>query len=752
MFPIAQLAFDNVTHPWLWLMLIAVGAGVLGFTYLGIFQRSQRRLTWVLLPLRALGILALVLALARPTWTREEDRVDPGRLAVIVDNSVSMSLADPAGRSRYDLARQAVDQLQLALAADGSATPLRMELFDINGAPLPDGLPAEPRAERTDLVRAVTEAASRLRSRAVAGVVLISDGADNTGQTDIARLAEFPAPIHAVGFHEDAEAARLDLAVLRVTAPPRAMLNNEVQVEVLLSKSAGPAAEAAVTIHRGQSEFAARNVAFPEGASEQRVSLTMTPREAGRFVFTAAVASQSGERMRANNAQHFALEVEAQPIRVLYIEGYLRYEYKYLKARLEDDPDISLVSVVRRTNPETGDAATSGGDLLTPERLANFDVLILGDLEGSYFTPAEYQALNAWIEGAGEATDPQARGHALLVLGGYQSFGPDGWRATPLADALPVVFADAEPLQSEDPFTLSITPEGQSHPMFKITGDRAQDATLWAGAPQLAGVSLVARAKPGAEVLARDPSFVRNGEPAVVVATQRYGAGRTLVITADTTWRWSRLSRVMGQSDTLFARFWSQTIRWLAGRDEAIERPPLVVSTDRPDYEVGKPVVIRALRQARSDGEAQTGDIAVEVTGEAGQAVAVEMRSRPSEPDVFEGKFYPSAGGRHEVAAALSTAGKVTANQAAEFLVHGSDLELANPGVNRPLLQSLASMTGGVFVEVGQAAGLVDKLDHRERRVTVVERTEFGDSPWLFLVFLAAVTGEWLIRRNNHLV
>jgi hypothetical protein len=33
-----------------------------------------------------------------------------------------------------------------------------------------------------------------------------------------------------------------------------------------------------------------------------------------------------------------------------------------------------------------------------------------------------------------------------------------------------------------------------------------------------------------------------------------------------------------------------------------------------------------------------------------------------------------------------------------------------------------------------------------------VSRTEYWDSPWLFAAFLAAVSGEWFLRRRNHLV
>jgi len=735
------IQFENVGHVWLWLLMLVAGGWILWTTYRGIRQRSGRRLSWGLMALRGAGLAALLLAVAKPTWTRQNDLVDPGRVAIVLDNSLSMSLADPSGQPRFALAKAAVERLQEKLSG-GPGPRLAVDVLDLEGKLLSD-LPAEPRLERTDLARAITGAAAALRSKLLLGVVLVSDGLDNTGRQEFQELADNRVPVYTIGFAPDTEAGRLDLAVRNVQAPARVIKNNDVRVEVLVTKESGPAVEAEVAIKRGADPLVAEKIALPAGNAEQTVSLKIKPAQAGRFVYTAAVASAAGERMLSNNARHFPLQVDADAIKVFYIEGFLRYEYKFLKNRLEDDPDVSLVSVVRRASPE---AAGTVADLITAERLKAFEVVILGDMEANYLTDAEYQALIRWID----------EGHALLVLGGYHSFGPDGFRKTPLAGVLPVVFADAPPVQSEEPFTLQLTERGKAHPVFEVSGDRVKDAALWAAAPPLAGCSVVQRAKPGADVLAVNPALNVDNAPAVVAAAERYGAGHTMVLTADTTWRWSRLTRVLGQSDTLFARFWSQTLRWLAGRKVDQDRPPLVVSTDQPAYQVGKPVVIRAVRQA---GAAQnpaaspgTGDVRVEVIDEQGRLVTVPVQSNSGEPDVFSGTFYPTAGGRYQVLATLAGPSGASANERTEFLVHGSDLEFANPGTSPEQLRTISALTGGAYYPVESADELADKVERRQRRISRVERTEYWNSPALFLFFLAAVTAEWVIRRRNHLV
>jgi hypothetical protein len=130
------------------------------------------------------------------------------------------------------------------------------------------------------------------------------------------------------------------------------------------------------------------------------------------------------------------------------------------------------------------------------------------------------------------------------------------------------------------------------------------------------------------------------------------------------------------------------------------------------------------------------------------------MKASSAEPDVFTGSFYPTAGGRYEVAARLSDGAKPMANQASEFLVHGSDLELADTDTTRgrAILQGIAAASGGVYLDIEDADQLAEKIPRKERQIPRVQRTEFWNSPWLFLGFLGAVTAEWFIRRRNHLV
>jgi hypothetical protein len=177
------------------------------------------------------------------------------------------------------------------------------------------------------------------------------------------------------------------------------------------------------------------------------------------------------------------------------------------------------------------------------------------------------------------------------------------------------------------------------------------------------------------------------------------------------------------------------------------------VRTLKPTYEVNRKVTVQLVRQRRPGADLTGARFAVDVTDPKGKPVpGLEPRVDSADPDVASVEFYPGVAGRYEINASLKADNKILANQTSEVRVRGSDLELSAAAPRPENLRAIASSTGGVYVEIDQAAEVAKHVRRIERRSSRVQRTEFWDQPALFLCFLAAVTGEWLLRRRNHLV
>ena len=121
-------------------------------------------------------------------------------------------------------------------------------------------------------------------------------------------------------------------------------------------------------------------------------------------------------------------------------------------------------------------------------------------------------------------------------------------------------------------FRLRLAPAALSHPVFRITDNTSQDAA-WASLPPFTHAAAIESVKPGAQVwCVHSSSQGPTGQPAVLMAQQRFGAGVSAVIGVQTFWRW-RLGRDSAIPQA-FDRFWRQLLRYLAeaGREDVLIR------------------------------------------------------------------------------------------------------------------------------------------------------------------------------------
>lgn len=746
---LADLRFANLSP--LWVAVAVLSLATVAAAYLTIRRRGSPRLATLLMALRLAAVAAVLLAIIKPVWTRQSQQTQRPLLAVVVDNSRSMSLPSPqsSGGSRYDAARQWVTE------ATRSGLGERFELawFDIEGRMLGADWPDEPMAMRTDLVLAMRGVASRLHGRRVSAAVVLSDGQDNVGRESVLTLGDLPCAVHALGFPAPQITHReTDYALERIDAPTRARLHNTTPITVTVRRDGQGDAVATVTLERHGQVVATSEARFTGAAMQQAVSLDFTPDQPGDIVLAARVATAERETSLRNNAALVRMQVDAQPIRVLYIEGVLRSEYTFLAERLGNDPDVDLATFVRAAATTDGGAAAVADELVTPERLRQIDVVLLGDVDAGMLAASTYEHLRAWVEGGG----------AIMVLGGYRNLGSDGLHTTPLAEVLPVTPA-ASPGQIEQPFVFTPTDEGLRHPALSLTGQAADDRTQWEAAPMLRGIVVTGPARPAAVVLARHPvadSADPQGRGHVALAVQPFGQGTAALLAADTTWRWSRLARLAGQPDSLYARFWSQWVRFLAGREEVTPASALALTTDAITYEPGQPVRITV----RIDPAAFVGPPVppqLQARTPDGRTIPLQPSPSQTDPGTWTGQLQTDRSGRYEVHASLAAPGagdealaQRVFTRITEFQVEGDDLELDRPWPDPSRLRQIAQLTGGSYHDLDDDDALdrlLASLDDQPITITRATQTPLWHSPGLFVVFVLALGIEWFVRRRHQM-
>ena len=689
------------------------------------------------------------------------------------------------------------------------AHPRRGENTATSGQQLPGvpGLPELPGAEgqATLLRSALDEALYRVGGRPVSGVVLITDGRspqatgpEYEAMLEQRRVAVFATPVGS-------EKLPADLLVENVDAPRRAFVKDRVPVQVKAAARGDVSPDQPVTVrliegaegegktvdvyHTTAGELGKKPITLTAvreqpGDATWRVEVSMAPGSGDGTASggggsadeggpsSAALSGASGgafggELVTANNFKRVDVKLVDRALRVLYVEGYPRWEYRYLVSMLKREKSIE--SSVLLLSAERGFAQE--GDLPITrfprdmKELGPYDVIIIGDVPPRYFGDERPSLIREHVA---------QNGAGLLWIGGSQ-WTPAAYDATALADLLgmsqpaSVMQADA----TREGFKMAPTLQAErlgvmvlSDPLAPEPTD-AQEQELWDKLPALAWMQQLGRLKPAAQVLATAQA---PGESLPAVVHMHYGAGQTLYVATDDTWRWR-----YGRGELFFEQFWIELVRMLGRQrlDVAAQRPTLSVEPERLD--VGDPAVVRlrmldasqinsdqrrvnvAIRKGEADDAGATvGNLVLQrVTSSAPGSASAET-SGGSEASggsgggvTFEAVWRPGDAGAYVLKVVEPTLEELVLPQRVEVVA--ADDELRQPEADHARLRELSATTGGAVVPLNELGRLGELLPNR-RRVSINSVIEpLWHAPLILAVFVTLVGVEWIGRKLMRL-
>ncbi|NIA22506.1 MAG: hypothetical protein GWP05_11215 [Anaerolineaceae bacterium] len=484
------------------LLVAALAACVLFvvLSYRLVYRVLPRRVLIVLACLRSAAVLLVLLLIFQPILRYSHTVFKRTSICILADTSRSMSVRDyPNSPSRV---QRVAAELRGRLGQLGETFDLHLYTFDSIARRVNGPLPTEAAGEATDLSRAVTTCLAEVPRENLSALVILSDGIHNgPGDALQAILAASPPPIYTVGVGSDlsADSGFKDIGISALEAPDQATVNTQTEITVRVEATGFADRAIEVQIRDGRTVVAAGRLVLDGRPGAQALRLQIRPERTGQRRYEVVIPGDPKERIEENNRQEFYLMVTEPKIRVLYIET-LRPEYGPLKRVLETDPNIdvlSLVQIQKGTFLKSGNLR--GLDISAfprrREQMRTFDVFIIGNLDSSFITRGQAEALRDLV---------REEGKGLLMIGGSNSLGSGGYGGTALEDALPVELGRRSIGQISQPFTMELTAEGREHPIFAGTGEffSFRGRTAEKRLPVLLGCNRLGPLKPGAAVLA----------------------------------------------------------------------------------------------------------------------------------------------------------------------------------------------------------------------------------------------------------
>ena len=735
----------ELAAPWPVWTLIGVAAligipAVLTYAFARGAAARRHRVTLAVLRIGVFAVLAF--CLLRPQLVVPSVVPQRSFVAVLIDDSRSMQVPDEGEEARTEFVARTFGAESELIKALSNRFRLRYYRFssDVDRANGVADMTYTGRATR--IGSAIDRVRDDMAGMPLSGLVVVTDGADNSRDGLAQSLLPMKAsgvPVYTVGVGRE-ELAR-DIQVTRVETPTHVLSGSSLVVDVVVSQTGYAGKKVNLNVEDAGRIVDQQEITLPDDGQPITVRTSFTATEPGARRFKFRVRPETDEVILDNNEQEAVIRVESGRQKVLYFEGEPRFELKFLRRAVADDPSLHVVALQRtaqnkylRLDVDNASELETGFPT-TREELFRYRALILGSVEASFFSHDQLQMISEFVS---------RRGGGLLVLGGRHSFGEGGWAGTPVDDVLPIGLTDGTPTR---PFFAEVnvhpTRAGLSHPATQLADTEAAARERWGKLPPLTVVNAVYNAKPGATTLLTGTS---NNREHVVLAYQRFGRGMSFALPVQDSWMW-QMHADIPVDDVTHETFWRQLLRWVVS-----DVPDPVVASATPDRTSPEdPITIRAEVDDSAFMRVNDAKVVATVVQPNGESINVPLEWDVSADGEYRANFQPTQNGVHEirVQAARGEASLGVATTYAD--VAESKAEYYDARMNAPALKRIAEETGGRFYTRSSVDKLAEDITYTGRGETITEEKDLWDMPIIFLLLVTLVGAEWAFRRTRGL-
>jgi len=573
------------------------------------------------------------------------------------------------------------------------------------------------------------------------GVVFASDGDWNEGPPPVQaatrmRLKEIPIFAVPVG----SSIPLPDVELLSLDAPTFGVAGKSVRIPFSINSSLPRDHVATVTLRTSDGEELQKEVNV-KAMGRTSEWIIWKPEQIGDYQLTVNVPTHHDESLTDNNELSAPISIREEKLRVLVVESYPRWEYRYLRNALSRDPGVEVSCLL--FHPGLSKVGGGNRDYIKEfpdglDELSKYDVVFLGDvgLDDGQLTVEQCRLLKGLVE-------HQASG--LVFMPGF--YGRQFSLLETELDALyPVVLDEAQPggWGSRTPSHFELTELGRRSLLTKLADTREDNIEVWSGLPGFQWHAPVLRARAGTDVLSVHESETNKYGRVPLLVTRTYGAGKVLFMGTDGAWRWRK-----GVEDKYHYRFWGQVVRWMAYQRNMAkgESMRLYYSPDQP--QIDQTVMFNANVMERSGEPLTKGDVVARITAPSGKLETVRFVSAGDEWGAFAGRFTTAEPGQHEMVLNCKQTGTTLETS---FFVQGVANERAGRPARPEVLDELARVTRGKVIAADKIDDVLNSLAALPDPPASVRRVQLWSHPIPAACLIALFGVFWVGRKAAGLI
>jgi hypothetical protein len=719
--------------------LVALGVTA-GYCFVACRRSGWRRSVVLLEGLRLLIVALGLLLLNRPEWVEEFRPEKKPSVAVLWDASPSMETRDVVSESASQGAGAAGRLTRSEAIAPGIDPAAWRKLAGTMDVFI-ESFSAPAPGRGSDLHQPLAGAVERFEN--LRGIVMLSDGDWNEGEAPVRaaaglRLKGVPVYVVPAG-----SSNRLpDIELLSLDAPTFGVSGKSVRIPFTIDSSMPRDYTATIKLRTS-------GAAGDEVTKELRIPamrrtsdwLIWKPTAAGEYTVTLDVPAHADEVITENNRLDATIAIREEKLRVLVVESYPRWEYRFLRNALSRDPGVEVSCLL--FHPGLSKPGGGNKDYIKEfpqglDELSKFDVVFLGDVgaEEGQLTHEQCRLLKGLVEhqASGLVFMPGMQGRQFSLL------------ETALEDLYPVVLDAVQPSGwgSRTPSHFELTELGRRSLLTKLADVQEENFEVWESLPGFQWYAPVLRAKAGAEVLCVHKDMTNEYGRLPLLVTRTFGSGKVLFMGTDGAWRWRK-----GVEDKYHYRFWGQVVRWMAYQRNMAkgESMRLYYTPDQP--QMRQTLALHANVMETSGEPLHQGDVSARITAPSGKSELVRMTSAGEEWGTFSGRFESSEPGKHEVVLYCK---QTNATLETSFYVQGIAAERPGRPARPEVLHEIARVTGGKAVAIDKLDEVVRSLAALPEPAPAVRRVPLWSHPLPAGIIVLLMGVFWVGRKIIGLI
>ena len=729
-----HLAFQFLGSPaWFVVFVLAAAAGAF-FAYRKV---ARDKYSMGMVVLRAITFTILAFIFLRPVMNISTVLPQESYLAVVIDNSESMKIKDDGQTSRSD-------QLQAQLQSTdffkrlSDKFKVRTYRFDRDAERIENMGRMTYEGKRTRLESATDLLNQELGTVPLSGVVLITDGVDNASKQWTESLSKLEArhiPFYTVGV--GTENIVRDAEVTKVSAPRESLKESTAVVDISYRSHGFSGRKATLYVRENNVLLKSEELTLPPDGEIAEKAIDLPVKNEGSRIFSFSLQAPD-DRIPENNTLDALVEIKNDHPQILYIEGEPRWEFKFLRRAVQDDPNIRLVTLLRSSQNKFYRQGIDKEEMLAEgfpkerEELYQYKGLIFGSIESTFFSQAQLNNVVDFVSN---------RGGGFLMMGGRNSFAGGRYQNSPIADILPVQMAPEASMPIIGRLKLAVTDYGRTHPLMKLSAGADAHVKQWTDLPPLNDFNKTLDAKVGGIVLARGEAETRGSSDPILLAYQRYGRGRTMALTSGSTWRWQM---EMDHEDQTYELFWKQVLRWLVNTSP----DPVMINSDKDTYLPGERVRIYAEISNKKFERMNNAKVIAKVTNPDGITETIPLDWNGTQDGTYQTELNAGNAGIYRVEVEAAQGNENLGTNRAAFQVQDRPVEFYNASLDARLLQGIASSTDGHYYPLSRIGDVPNDAVYVEGATSFVEQKELWDVPILFMLLCLSLAGEWFWRKK----